>query len=105
MMHLRGKDIDMRISTLPTLYGEKVVIRILKRNEETLNRRGIGIPAVEDAKIDTLLGLTSGVIMIVGPTGSDVYADPRTSFGSDQPDYTGGSGGIPYQRRDTGADQ
>ena len=70
VMHLRGKDIDMRISTLPTLYGEKVVIRILKRNEETLNRRGIGIPAVEDAKIDTLLGLTSGVIMIVGPTGS-----------------------------------
>lgn len=70
VMHLRGKDMDMRISTLPTLYGEKVVIRILKRNEETLNRRGIGIPAVEDAKIDTLLGLTSGVIMIVGPTGS-----------------------------------
>ena len=103
VMHLRGKDIDMRISTLPTLYGEKVVIRILKRNEETLNRRGIGIPAVEDAKIDTLLGLTSGVIMIVGPTGSGKSS--RTSFGSDQPDYIGGSGGIPYQRRDTGADQ
>ena len=87
-----------------------MVIRILKRNEETLNRRGIGIPAVEDAKIDTLLGLTSGVIMIVGPTGSGKSSTMYTLirellFGSDQPDYTGGSGGIPYQRRDTGADQ
>lgn len=51
VMHLRGKDMDMRISTLPTLYGEKVVIRILKRNEETLNRRGIGIPAVEEHRL------------------------------------------------------
>ena len=50
VMHLRGKDIDMRISTLPTLYGEKVVIHILKRNGNAEDRRGIGIPAVEDAK-------------------------------------------------------
>ena len=87
-----------------------MVIRILKRNEETLNRRGIGIPAVEDAKIDTLLGLTSGVIMIVGSTGSGKSSTMYTLIRellSDriQPDYIGGSGGIPYQRRDTGADQ
>ncbi len=70
VLPMKGTDLDMRISTLPTIYGEKVVIRILRRNEEALNRRGIGIPPAEDAKIDKLLGLTSGVIMIVGPTGS-----------------------------------
>lgn len=70
VLPMRGTELDMRTSTLPTIHGEKVVIRILRRNEETLNRRGIGIPASEDAKIDKLLGLTSGVIMIVGPTGS-----------------------------------
>ena len=70
VLPMKGTDLDMRTSTLPTIYGEKVVIRILRRNEEALNRRGIGIPPVEDAKIDKLLGLTSGVIMIVGPTGS-----------------------------------
>ncbi len=70
VISLKGNEIDMRISTLPTLYGEKVVIRILRRNEDTLNRRGIGIPKTEDEKIDMLMGLTSGVIMIVGPTGS-----------------------------------
>ena len=70
VLPMKGTELDMRTSTLPTIHGEKVVIRILRRNEETLNRRGIGIPASEDAKIDKLLGLTSGVIMIVGPTGS-----------------------------------
>ena len=70
VLPMKGTELDMRTSTLPTIHGEKVVIRILRRNEETLNRRGIGIQASEDAKIDKLLGLTSGVIMIVGPTGS-----------------------------------
>ena len=70
VLSVKDTELDMRTSTLPTIYGEKVVIRILRRNEETLNRRGIGIPPLEDAKIDKLLGLTSGVIMIVGPTGS-----------------------------------
>ena len=70
VLSVKETELDMRTSTLPTIYGEKVVIRILRRNEETLNRRGIGIPPLEDAKIDKLLGLTSGVIMIVGPTGS-----------------------------------
>lgn len=77
-----------------------MVIRILKRNEETLNRRGIGIPAVEDAKIDTLLGLTSGVIMIVGPTGSGKSSTMYTLIRELLSDRTnlidlGGSGGIP----------
>lgn len=70
VLPMKGTDLDMRTSTLPTIYGEKVVIRILRRNEEALNRRSIGMSASEDAKIDKLLGLTSGVIMIVGPTGS-----------------------------------
>ena len=69
-LRIKQTDLDLRVSTLPTIYGEKVVIRLLRRNEEQLNRRGIGLPAEEDAKIDKLLGLTSGVIMIVGPTGS-----------------------------------
>ncbi|MCR5008171.1 MAG: GspE/PulE family protein, partial [Oribacterium sp.] len=69
-VRIKGKDIDLRISTLPSIYGENIVIRILRRDGSKLNRRGIGIPEAEDAKITKLLGLTSGVIMIVGPTGS-----------------------------------
>lgn len=51
VIFIKNTELDLRTSTLPTIYGEKVVIRILRRNEETLNRRGIGIPAEEDAKI------------------------------------------------------
>ncbi|SFG18671.1 GspE/PulE family protein [Oribacterium sp. WCC10] len=69
-VRIKGQDIDLRISTLPSIYGENIVIRILRRDGSKLNRRGIGIPEEEDAKISKLLGLTSGVIMIVGPTGS-----------------------------------
>lgn len=69
-LRVRGGDIDLRVSTLPTIYGEKIVIRILRKDGSHLNRRGIGLPESEDAKINKLLGLTSGVIMIVGPTGS-----------------------------------
>jgi type IV pilus assembly protein PilB len=69
-VRIKGQDIDLRISTLPSIYGENVVIRILRRDGSKLNRRGIGIPEAEDSKITKLLGLTSGVILIVGPTGS-----------------------------------
>ncbi|MEE0955968.1 MAG: GspE/PulE family protein [Eubacterium sp.] len=70
MIRLKSRDIDMRLSTLPTIYGEKIVVRILGTEEGMLDRKGIGIPPAENRKLDRLLAHTSGVIMIVGPTGS-----------------------------------
>lgn len=68
---LGDRDVDMRVNTLPTIYGEKVCIRILGKDQKMLSRKGIGLVFDEDnSKIDRLLGNTSGVIMIVGPTGS-----------------------------------
>ncbi|ETP71468.1 type II secretory pathway, ATPase PulE/Tfp pilus assembly pathway, ATPase PilB [Lachnospiraceae bacterium JC7] len=69
-VRVKGQDVDLRVSTLPSIYGENIVIRILRRDGSRLNRRGIGIPETEDEKVSKLLRLTSGVIMIVGPTGS-----------------------------------
>ena len=61
----------MRVNTLPTIYGEKIVVRILGRNKQMLTRKGIGMIFDEDnEKLDRLMANTSGVIMIVGPTGS-----------------------------------
>jgi len=70
MIRMKDHEIDMRLSTLPTIYGEKVVIRILGTEGQMLTRKGIGIPESENKKLDKLLANTSGVIMIVGPTGS-----------------------------------
>ena len=70
VLKVKGADVDMRVSTLPTIYGEKIVIRILGSERGMLNRASIGMPENENRKLDRLLGYTSGVIMIVGPTGS-----------------------------------
>ena len=70
VLKVKGADVDMRVSTLPTIYGEKIVIRILGSERGMLNRAAIGMPENENKKLDRLLGFTSGVIMIVGPTGS-----------------------------------
>lgn len=70
MIRLKDHEIDLRLSTLPTIYGEKVVVRLLGTEGQMLTRKGIGIPASENKKLDKLLANTSGVIMIVGPTGS-----------------------------------
>ena len=70
VLRVKGTDVDMRVSTLPTIYGEKIVIRILGSERSMLNRAAIGMPEAENRKLDRLLALTSGVIMIVGPTGS-----------------------------------
>ena len=69
-IRLKSKDIDLRLSTLPTIHGEKVVIRLLARDENLLDRKGIGFEGDDSAKLDKLMANTSGVIMIVGPTGS-----------------------------------
>ncbi len=65
-----GKQIDLRLSTLPTIHGEKVVIRILARDKKSLNRKGIGITDKDNEKFSRILKNSSGMIMIVGPTGS-----------------------------------
>ncbi|WP_173558653.1 GspE/PulE family protein [Eubacterium pyruvativorans] len=67
---LNGDTVDMRLSTLPTMHGEKAVIRILGGQAAMLDRKAIGIPESENRKLDRLTSLTSGVILIVGPTGS-----------------------------------
>lgn len=68
--HPDGSNVDLRLSTLPTIYGEKIVIRVLSRDPHTLTRRGIGITERDNAKFDRILENSAGMILIVGPTGS-----------------------------------
>ncbi len=67
---VKKKDIDLRISTLPTIYGEKMVIRLLDKSAQFLSRDGIGLDPVNSMRFDRLMRNTSGVILISGPTGS-----------------------------------
>lgn len=61
---------DLRISSLPTIFGEKVVIRILDKTEGTLDKNAIGLTGEDKEKYDQLIRNHNGVVLIVGPTGS-----------------------------------
>lgn len=78
---IKDKDIDLRISTLPTIYGEKVVIRLLDKSSQVLTKEKIGLIGKDLKKYDNLLSFSSGVVLIVGPTGSGKSSTMYTMIG------------------------
>ncbi|MHB8481373.1 MAG: ATPase, T2SS/T4P/T4SS family [Nitrospiria bacterium] len=65
-----GKELSLRISSLPSYFGEKIVIRILSRSAELLQLATLGISPVEQQKIKKMLSHQKGIILVTGPTGS-----------------------------------
>ena len=70
MVSVRGHSLDLRISTIPTVYGEKVVLRLLDKSAQALDRDALGLEGHDLECYQALLKNTSGVILLVGPTGS-----------------------------------
>ena len=67
---IKSKNIDLRISTLPTVYGEKIVARLLDKSSGTLSKEAIGLEGGDLEKYEKMIHCRSGVILLVGPTGS-----------------------------------
>ncbi len=65
-----GKNIDMRISILPTVYGEKVVIRLLDRSSLLVNFDDLNFSEKNAELVKELLKVPEGTILVTGPTGS-----------------------------------
>lgn len=65
-----GKEIDLRVSTLPTMYGESVVMRILDKESVVLDFKQLGYTTEIEAKFRKLLELPHGIVLVTGPTGS-----------------------------------
>ncbi|HEV3163892.1 MAG TPA: GspE/PulE family protein [Isosphaeraceae bacterium] len=63
-------DVEMRVSTFPTLYGEKAVVRLFAESGRFLRLDDLGLPAEVRETLDRLLGETSGAILLAGPAGS-----------------------------------
>ncbi len=70
MVSIKQHNLDLRINTIPTIYGEKIVVRILDKSSNHISKHTLGLTQQELEKYDALLGNASGVILIVGPTGS-----------------------------------
>ncbi len=65
-----GKDLDLRVSTVPTNHGESIVMRILDKSGLTLGLADLGFFSDDQATFDELIGLPDGIILVTGPTGS-----------------------------------
>jgi general secretion pathway protein E len=66
-----GKEIDLRVSTLPTLYGESVVMRILDKSDSSMfDLQKLGFPRSMLPKMEKLTSLPHGILLVTGPTGS-----------------------------------
>lgn len=69
-VRMRDKEIDLRVSTLPTVYGEKIVARLLDKSGGRLTKDMIGLGGDDLRKYERMIRCRNGVILIVGPTGS-----------------------------------
>ncbi|MEH2515710.1 general secretion pathway protein E [Bradyrhizobium sp. AZCC 1610] len=67
---VRGVEIDIRVSTLPTVFGESVVMRILDRTRVELDFTKLGLDGKTQACLQRLMALPNGIILVTGPTGS-----------------------------------
>lgn len=66
----RGRELDLRVSTMPTMYGETVVMRILDRSRLVDSFRTLGFLPDSERLITELLQRPQGIVLVTGPTGS-----------------------------------
>ncbi len=69
-LNIGGNPVDLRVSTLPTMYGESVVMRVLDRSNVSLNLEQIGLRPEELKTIKMILEKPHGIVLVTGPTGS-----------------------------------
>jgi general secretion pathway protein E len=67
---VRGHEIDFRVSTVPSLYGESVVLRVLDRTAVEFDYGKLGLPTSVQLGVERALNLPNGMVLVTGPTGS-----------------------------------
>ena len=64
------KEVDLRVSILPVVYGEKVVIRILDKNNYKVHKEHLGLSTENINKLNRIISNPHGIVLVTGPTGS-----------------------------------
>lgn len=67
---VRGRDVDFRVSTVPLMSGESVVLRILDRSNVVLDYEALGFDSEQIAGLEHILSSPHGILLVTGPTGS-----------------------------------
>ncbi len=69
-LRIQGDDLDIRVSTMPTMYGESVVMRLLHREAVSLDFDSLGFSDQQKEQIQGALAMPNGMVIVTGPTGS-----------------------------------
>lgn len=69
-LRVGGLDLDVRVSTIPTQYGERVVMRLLDRDATRLDLTSLGMQARDLAVFERMIARPHGIVLVTGPTGS-----------------------------------
>jgi len=69
-VRIAGKDIDVRVSTLPTAFGERIVLRLLDKSSSVLALEDIGMEEEQQKCINAMINRSHGIFLVTGPTGS-----------------------------------
>jgi len=70
LVNIIGRELDLRVSTVPTNHGESVVMRILDKQNLALGLPKLGFFSDDQQTFERLIGLSDGIILVTGPTGS-----------------------------------
>ncbi|MCO6431871.1 MAG: type II secretion system ATPase GspE [Deltaproteobacteria bacterium] len=69
-LKIAGKDVDIRVSTIPTQFGERIVMRLLDKTTTVLNLEELGIEGENLRQVERLIQKPNGIVLVTGPTGS-----------------------------------
>lgn len=69
-LRISGREVDVRVSIIPMLHGEGVVMRLLDKARMTFDLKNVGMPPVSLSQFRSLLDLPHGILLVTGPTGS-----------------------------------
>lgn len=69
-LRMRGREVDIRVSVIPMLHGEGIVMRVLDKDNLNFSLKGIGMPEDVYLKFQSLIRMPHGIVLVTGPTGS-----------------------------------
>lgn len=69
-LRVAGREVDVRVSVIPMLYGEAIVLRLLDRSSTLVGLEGLGMDGSDLHGYSKVLGLPHGIVLVTGPTGS-----------------------------------
>ncbi len=69
-LRVQGKELDLRVSTVPTMFGESVVMRLLDKESVRFDLDALGFDGEPRARLDQIMEIPYGILLVTGPTGS-----------------------------------